>query len=183
MQNSGRKTIRFRGKTEKVLETFRVRGRTYFALEKLSRRGAFRVFDPHAGPHGDYRILHRLAKSKTTHQAIETLRRIGGPNGNRNFPGIVDFARQADDLFVVVAWVNGTNLRQYLDATGRSTWEQAKPFIEEGLRKGGQTTRNFAQALTYLRGKPPAAYVEGVIQSYDLPASTVNQLKQVFKIE
>ena len=74
-------------------------------------------------------------------------------------------------------------VRQYLDATGRSTWEEAKPFIEEGLRKGGQTTKNFAQALTYLQGKPPAAYIEGVIQSYDLPDSVVYQLKQVYQIK
>jgi len=132
MQKSGRKTIRFRGKTEQVLETFRVRGRSYFALEKLSRRGAFRVFDPHAGPHGDYRILHRLSKSNTSQHAIELLRRIGGPNGNRNFPGIVDFARQADDLFVVVAWVNGTNLRQYLDAIRQKT--TPRPSVSEVVR-------------------------------------------------
>ena len=58
MPNHDRKSIRFRGKSEPVLDTFRVRGRTYFALEKLSRRGAYRVFDQHAGPHGDYRILY-----------------------------------------------------------------------------------------------------------------------------
>ena len=45
------------------------------------------------------------------------------------------------------------------------------------------TTKNFAQALTYLRQKPPASYVESVIQRYDLPDATVNQLKQVFQIK
>ncbi len=147
MQNSGRKTIRFRGKTEQVLETFRVRGRTYFALEKLSRRDAFRVFDPHAGPHGDYRILHRLSKSKTTQQAIETLRRIGGPNGNRNFPGIVDFARQAGDLFVVVAWVNGTSLRQYLDAIRQNT--TPRPSVSEVVR----LTRGLVHGMSHYHRK------------------------------
>ena len=147
MPNSGRQTIRFRGKTEQVLETFRVRGRTYFALEKLSRRGAFRVFDPHAGPHGDYRILHRLLKSKTTQQAIETLRRIGGPNGNRNFPSIVDFARQADDLFVVVAWVNGTSLRQYLDAIRQK--KTPRPSVSEVVR----LTRGLVHGMSHYHRK------------------------------
>ena len=116
MPNTGPKSIQFRGKTEPVLETFRVRGRTYFALERISRRGAYRVFDRHAGPHGDYRVLYKFSRSKVTQEAVEVLRRIGGPNGNRNFPGIVDFARQREDLFVVVAWVAGTNLHDYLDS-------------------------------------------------------------------
>jgi serine/threonine protein kinase len=132
MPNKDQKSIRFRGTTEPVLETFRVRGRTYFALEKISRRGAFRVFDPHAGPHGDYRILYKLSRSKTTQQSIETLRRMSGPNGNRNFPRIVDFARQGDDLFVVADWVNGTNLRQYLDAIRRK--QTPRPSVSEVVR-------------------------------------------------
>lgn len=132
MPNHDRKSIRFRGKSEPVLDTFRVRGRTYFALERLSRRGAYRVFDQHAGPHGDYRILYQLSRSKTTQQSIEILRRLGGPNGNRNFPGIVDFVHQKDDLFIVVAWVNGTNLRRYLDAIRAQ--ETPRPSVYEVVR-------------------------------------------------
>jgi len=147
MSNTERKTIRFRGKTEKVLETFRVRGRTYFALEKLSRRGAFRVFDPHGGPHGDYRILYKLLKADTTQQSIETLRRMGGPNGNRNFPGIVDFARQGDDLFVVAAWVSGTNLRQYLDAIRQK--KTPRPSVSEVVR----LTRGLVHGVSHYHRK------------------------------
>ena len=132
MPQNRRKSIRFRGRNEPVLETFRVRGRTYFALEKLSRRGAYRVFDPHAGPHGDYRILYRLSNAETSRQSIEILRRLGGPTGNRNFPGIVDFARQGDDLFVVVAWVTGTNLRRYLDAIRAN--KTPRPTVSEVVR-------------------------------------------------
>ena len=39
MAPTERKTIRFRGRTEPVIESFHVRGRSYFALEKLSGRG------------------------------------------------------------------------------------------------------------------------------------------------
>ena len=132
MSNQGRKSIRFRGQTEPVLRTFRVRGRTYFALERLSRRGAYRVFDQNAGPHGDYRILHQVPGSQASQQSIEILRRLGGPNGNRNFPGIVDFARQGDDLFVVVAWVSGTSLRQYLEAIRQQ--QTPRPSVSEVVR-------------------------------------------------
>ena len=126
MTKSDRKTIRFRGKTEAVLETIRVRGRTYFAIEKLSHRGAFRVFDPHAGPDGDFRVLHRISKSDVTPQKIEILRRLGGENSNRNFPGIVDFAHHNNDLFVVVGWVAGTSLQAYLNSVRADKITQTK---------------------------------------------------------
>lgn len=106
--------IRFRGREEKILESFSIRGRRYFALEKLSHRGAFRVFDPHTGPGGDYRVLHQIPYSRMTQQRIETLRRLGGPTANRNFPFIVESGRHGPDLFVIMTWLWGTNLRDLL---------------------------------------------------------------------
>lgn len=147
MPHAGRKTIRFRGKTEQVLETFRVRGRTYFALEKLSRRGAFRVFDPHAGPEGDYRVLYRLSRTKTTQQTMEALRRMSGPNCNRNFPNIVDFARQGDELFVVIGWVSGTSLRQYLEAIRQK--KSPRPSVSEVVR----LTRGLVHGVSHYHRK------------------------------
>jgi len=73
--------------------------------------------------------------------------------------------------------------RQYLDSTGRSTWAQMKPFIEDGLRRGGQTMVNFARVLTYLRDKPSADYVQGMIASYDLPDDVVAQLKSAYQLK
>jgi serine/threonine protein kinase len=114
MPKNSSTVIRFRGREEPVQEIFSVRGRRYFALEQLSRRGAWRVFDRHAGPHGDYRVLYRLPLTSITRQRIETLTRLGGPTGNRNFPKIVDCARQGGDLFVVLEWVWGISLKQLL---------------------------------------------------------------------
>ncbi len=124
--------IRFRGREEIVEEIFSVRGRRYFALERLSRRGAFRVFDRQAGPDGDYRVLYQFPFSRVTRQKIETLRRFGGPTANRNFPGIVDYARQGSDLFVIWSWVWGTNLRDLLQdvRAGKSP----RPGVPETVR-------------------------------------------------
>jgi serine/threonine protein kinase len=132
MARSDRKTIRFRGRTEPVIRSFHVRGRTYFALEKLSRRGAYRVFDPHAGPHGDYRVLHQVPQSQMTRDQLEILRRIGGPSGNRNFPGVVDFARERGDVFVVIGWVHGTDLRSFLGAVRDG--KAPRPSVSEVAR-------------------------------------------------
>ena len=132
MDSDQRKTIRFRGRTEEVLESFRVRGRNYFAVEKLSSRAAFRVFDSHAGPDGGFRTLYRFPRSQISRQQLEILRRLSGSNTNRNFPGIVDFVTQGEHLFVVVAWVDGTDMKSYMEAVrDRRT---PRPSVSEVVR-------------------------------------------------
>jgi hypothetical protein len=74
-------------------------------------------------------------------------------------------------------------IRPYLDSTGRTTWPQQKPFVEEGLRRGGDTTLNIAQSLVHMQDKPPADYVRQVIDSYELPEALATQLKHVYKLE
>ena len=132
MDQPKNKTIRFRGREEKVLETFRVRGRNYFGLEKLSRRGAFRVFDPHAAPGGGYRVLYCFSSENSQRQKIEILRRLGGPAANRNFPTIIEVVRSGSDLFVVVEWVWGTSLRDYLTAVRSGA--TPRPSVPETVR-------------------------------------------------
>ena len=56
-----------------------------FALEKLSRRGSYRVFDPHAAPGGDYRVLRRIPSSKWTRQKIEITASNVGPDCKQKF--------------------------------------------------------------------------------------------------
>src|SRR5262245_31462457 len=90
-----------RGHSEPVIGEIRFRGRSYFVLEKLSCRGAFRVFDSHAGPHGDYRVLYRIPFSHATAQRIETLRRLSGPTTEISFPILTDCVRQERDLYVI----------------------------------------------------------------------------------
>jgi serine/threonine protein kinase len=125
-------SVEFRGRREEVLEVFRVRGRNYFAVEKLSRRGTFRVFDPHAAPGGGFRILAQIPAEKFTRQKIETLRRIAGPNSNPNFAAITDCARQGNDWFVVMTWIWGTDLRNYLAKVRRR--EIPRPSVPEVCR-------------------------------------------------
>ena len=132
MARSHPKTIRYRGRNEEVLDIFRIRGRRFYALEQLSRRGAFRVFDPHAGPDGDYRVLHRIPSAKNAQQKIEIVRRLSGPTANRNFPQIIECTRVGDDLFVIVSWVWGTSLREYLRAIREK--KTPRPAVPEVIR-------------------------------------------------
>ena len=74
-------------------------------------------------------------------------------------------------------------IRQYLQSTGRNKWDEMRPFIEEGLRRGGTLTNDFAQSLTWLSDRPSKEYVQAVIDGYDLPENVVNQLKQRYELE
>ena len=129
MPRSERKSIRFRGRDEDVLQTFRVRGRTYFALEQLSARGAFRVFDQDAAPGGAYRALNCVPAAELTRNQPEVLRRLAGPNANRNFPHLIQCTRSGEDFYVVLNWVWGTNLRDYLRAVRAK--ETPRPSVTE----------------------------------------------------
>ena len=73
-------------------------------------------------------------------------------------------------------------IRNYLRASQRHSWAQARPIFEEGLRRGGKSTESFAQALAWLPERPPKTYVESLLASYELDASTAAMLKQRFGI-
>lgn len=140
-------TIRFRGREENILDVFSVRGRNYFALEQLSHRGAFRVFDRYAGPQGDYRALYRIPYSQVTRQRIETLRRFTGPTANRNFPYICDCVRQGGDLYVVMSWVWGRNVRELLAEVRAG--KCPRPSVTETVR----LIRGLAHGLSHYHRK------------------------------
>jgi serine/threonine protein kinase len=152
--------VRFRGRTEPVIDTIRLKGRKYFVLENLSRRGAVRVFDPQAGPHGDFRVLYRLPHARATRQTIETLRRLGGPTANRNFPVITDCVRQGDELFVVMSWAWGTDLRMLLRSIRGG--ESPRPSVPEIVR----LFRGLAHGLTHFHRH--AALVHGDLSPANL---------------
>lgn len=162
--NPAPRTIRFRGREEKVLDRFFVRGREYLALEQLSHRGAYRVFDRHAGIGGDFRVLYRLNYSRITRQQIETLRRLSGPTANLNFPYISDCLRQGADLFVVRSWVWGTNLRELLAGVRQGTIN--RPSVTETVR----LIRGLAHGLSHYHRK--AQVVHGDVSPANLVVTT-----------
>ena len=153
MARSKRTSIRFRGRDEEVLETFRVSGRSYYALERLSGRGAFRVFDPHAAPGGDYRVLYRLPAAEITPQRMEILRRLSGPAANRNFAHLICCTRRGNDLFVVLSWVWGTSLRTYLRAVRHHETPRPSPSEVVRLIRGlAHGIRHFHRRTHILHG-------------------------------
>lgn len=163
MKNAPRK-IRCRGREEEIIDRFMVRGREYLALEKLSRRGAFRVFDRQAGIGGDYRVLYRIPFSQLIQQRLETLRRLSGPTANRNFPYISDCVRQGQELFVLMSWVWGTNLRDLWAGVRQGTVQ--RPSVTETVR----LIRGLAHGLSHYHRH--AQFVHGDVSPANIVVTT-----------
>lgn len=124
--------VTVRGKAERVIESVRIGGRTYDLLERLSQREAYRVFDAQAGPHGDYRMLHRLPKGNSIGQRLAVLQRLAGPNSNPNFPTTTQCVREGREWCVVTTWIDGVSLRDFLRSVRGG--EIARPSTPEVVR-------------------------------------------------
>lgn len=104
--------INVRGRSERVLDEWTIGRKRYALLEQLGSHGRFRVFDPSAGMHGDYRVVSLLPRDRRTEQQVEVLRRFA--ERNLHFPKIVECVRRDSDLAIISTWVWGQSLRQFL---------------------------------------------------------------------
>ncbi len=153
-------TVSVRGRTDRVQGEFRLGGRQYLALEKIGGPGrdTWRVFDWHAGPEGDFRVLHRLEKSPATTQRIEVLRRVA--EGNLHLPKIVDFHQDENHVWVVQTWVWGTPLENYLEQVRAG--RVPRPSVYQATR----LVRQLAHGVANLHVK--ASVVHGDIKPANL---------------
>jgi hypothetical protein len=79
--------------------------------------------------------------------------------------------------------IRAWEIRNYLRASSRLDWAQARPLIEEGLRRGGKSMQAFAQCLMYLPEQPAKAYIESLLAAYEFDQGTASMLKRRFGIQ
>ncbi|MBX3412407.1 MAG: hypothetical protein KF708_06950 [Pirellulales bacterium] len=149
---SGRNCIRFRGREEPILGERFVGRRKYLLLKRLNAHDgeAYRAFDPHAGPGGDYRALHVLPRTRATKQRIDILRRLGERGGH--FPNLVDYARDAHGVTIVFSWVHGPTLREYFEGI------KEKRFPRPSAVEATRMITRLAHGLAQFHGKRLAVH-------------------------
>src|SRR5262245_9123480 len=110
------KSIRYRGKVDRVLDEITLGRKTYQILERLTSgtRERYRVFDRLAGPQGNYRALHVLEHSPEVEQHLAALHRLSNVR-NANVPFVIEVHRQRDRIYLILAWVEGRSLEEYLE--------------------------------------------------------------------
>jgi len=113
----------------------RVGPRSYALLEKLSaERERYKAFDRHAGPKGDFRIIQILPFSERGLSYVQVLKRVA--SGNDNAPTILDYGVVDGRIVLVLPWIPGPSLRDYMNAGrfGISVFEAFRLF--KGLSHG-----------------------------------------------
>ncbi len=107
------RTVSVRGKRFPVIRDYRLGGKVYQAIEKLSgQRPRYKVYDKHAGPDGDFRVLQIVPNSPRVREYVKVLQRVS--RHNSNFPGIIDYHVTAEDVMLVVNWIPGQTLAHHL---------------------------------------------------------------------
>jgi len=108
-------TVRYCGKDLPVAGELRFHGRIYCLIKDVGRAGNKRlwVYDPRAGPRGDFRQILVLPRGDASRQHIGVLQ--GLSQGNPNLPTILDSGPRGEEMWVVTNWVRGVDLKTFLD--------------------------------------------------------------------
>lgn len=135
-RNSGPENLRINGRNWPVIERRHIGGRTYLILEKTGAadRQRFRAFDPQAGPRGELRAIYLLPRSHASRQHIGVLQRLSGRNDS--LPTILDCRFQRDHVVLVLTWIRGIDLRQYLDRVRAGRTPHPSPLESFRLIRG-----------------------------------------------
>ena len=105
-------TVNVRGRRQPYLECRLIGGRRYYLLEQVgaSFRQRYRAFEPSCGPGGDFFLVQRLQANELSNQRLTVLRRLK----DDGFPRVWQWHRRGTDIDVVMTWVEGVTLAEYL---------------------------------------------------------------------
>jgi serine/threonine protein kinase len=141
------KRVRREGREFDVVGSIRVRGRRYDVLEKLGTRHRPRLLldDPATR---QLRVGLVLPTDSATAQHLHVLRRLPQL---AELPRIIDFERQREQTTVVLKWIKGMDLGQYLDAVKRKKVVAPSPYealrLVRGLGHGLLQFHRYAQIM------------------------------------
>lgn len=145
--------VRYRGRTEPVVDEMTLGGKRYLILEKLKGgdRQRYRAFDPLAGPKGDMRAICVLPRSQATGQHVEVLQRLS--QNNRDMPAILEYHRRGGQIFLVMPWVWGLDLKTHLRLAGRGRFRWPSAVQAFNLfRRFAHLLRSFHRGCNLVHG-------------------------------
>lgn len=131
-----RDTVRVNGRTCPVLDQVTALGRTWPVLETTANgaRRQLKVFDRFAGPCGGLRGLYLLPKSQASRQHIEVLRRVSATSSH--LPTILECRHEGRRTVLLVTWIAGSTLREYLAAVHAGRRSATSPIESVRLIRG-----------------------------------------------
>ena len=105
-------TVLVRGRRLAYLERLRIGRRDYYLLERIGGplRERFRAFAPAPGSGGDFFLVQRLRADEVSDQRLAVLRRLT----DDGYPRVWEWRRDGHTVDVVLTWVEGVSLADYL---------------------------------------------------------------------
>lgn len=134
-----------------VIGRVRIRRRTYLLLKQLSPapRQRYQAFDPHAGPKGELRAVHIYPPTPAARQHVESLYRL--PNSDWSLPHILDYDSSGDELRLALNWVEGLDLKTYLEQVRQGRVVRPSPHqavrLVLGLAHGLFSLHTYARVI------------------------------------
>lgn len=120
------------GKLYHVQGELRVRGRRYLVLDQLGHRHRQRVLLDDPGLK-QLRIGLILPNDSSTVEHLNVLRRL--PH-RAQLPQIIDLERQRDTTTIILSWIKGIDLGQYMQRVARGKVVAPSPFESVRLIRG-----------------------------------------------
>jgi serine/threonine protein kinase len=106
----------------------RLRRRSYLLLDRLSAHAEnYLAFDPFGGPNGRAVRLLVLPRSSGARQHLQVLQRVSESSGS--FASILDYDSHREHTVVVLRWVQGPSIGQYLKDIKTGAQPRISPVV------------------------------------------------------
>lgn len=127
-----------------ITDRIRVGGREFLLSDRLSSglRSRHLAYDRVAGPKGALCVVERQAHSKAAWQRVEVLQRLSQQNAE--LPQIREFYRSGSEIITVEKWIEGQDLRWWIQRMRKSGKRQL------GTPEAIRLFRQLAHGLSHL---------------------------------
>lgn len=129
--------VKFEGRSYPVIDELPLGRKKYLIVDNLGgKRKRYLAFDQQAGPRGDLRVIQKVPKSKRTNQLVKIIsERLG--RGFDNLPGIIEYHSRHQYIYLVLPWVRGQTLKDYLEkASKKNNFPWPSPLESLRLIRG-----------------------------------------------
>lgn len=140
-RDSRMESIRHMGRDHSIIGRRRIAGRTYLLLKQLAAppRTRFQAFDPRLR---EFRGLISVPAEAVGRRHLRAIQRSS--SANDSIPKLIDFVRIGDEFWLVLTWVAGSDLKQYLRRV--RSGQTPRPSSREVIR----LLRGLAHGLRHL---------------------------------
>ena len=144
-----KRTVRIAGESHRMIDELVIRRHRYLLAKKVSGPGRTRYLAADADAAYQPCLVLILPRSEVSDEHVRALKSL--PPGNVNLPRILAYEAAGSELRVVLTWVNGIDLKSYLDSVKSNNTARPSAFqcvrLIRGLAHGLRELHTHAQLV------------------------------------